>query len=125
MNTCDLLCISAIIHTIGKLCKKNPLILFKPSRCIKASYYIPENRLNFPTTKGFRTKIFAKLVTNTWQFSLIFKPHQVIFIHYMSRIATAIRGLYWMKMTMVNAGLKGLKMSLYVVIFYYIVLFSL
>ena len=31
--------------------------------------------------------------TNTWQFSLIFKPHQTIFIHYKSRIATAIRGL--------------------------------
>ena len=30
---------------------------------------------------------------NTWQFSLIFKPFQVFFIHYKSRIATAIRGL--------------------------------
>ena len=27
-----------------------------------ASFYIPENRLNFPTTKGFRTKISMKLV---------------------------------------------------------------
>ena len=36
--------------------------LFKPSRCIKASFYIPENRLNFPTTKGFRMKIFMQLV---------------------------------------------------------------
>ena len=31
--------------------------------------------------------------TNILQFSLIFKPHQIIFIHYKSRIATAIRGL--------------------------------
>ena len=31
--------------------------------------------------------------TNTWQFSLIFKPHQIIFIHCKSRIATAICGL--------------------------------
>ena len=31
--------------------------------------------------------------TNTWLFSLIFHPDQIIFIHYMSRIATAIRGL--------------------------------
>ena len=31
--------------------------------------------------------------TNTWQFSSIFKPHQIIFIHYKSRIAIAIRGL--------------------------------
>ena len=35
---------------------------FKPSRCIKASFYIPENRLNFPTTKGFRAKLSMKLV---------------------------------------------------------------
>ena len=31
--------------------------------------------------------------TNAWQFSLILKPHPIIFIHYKSRIATAIRGL--------------------------------
>ena len=31
--------------------------------------------------------------TNIWKFSLIFKPQQIIFIHYKSRIATAIRGL--------------------------------
>ena len=43
-----------------------------------------------------------------WHFSLIFHPPEVIFIHYKSRIATAIRGLSWMKMTMVNSGLKGL-----------------
>ena len=29
-------------------------------------------------------------LTNTWQFSLIFHPHQIIFIHYKSRIAAAI-----------------------------------
>ena len=34
----------------------------KPSRCIKASFYIPENRLNFPTIRGFRTKISMQLV---------------------------------------------------------------
>ena len=66
----------------------------------KASFCISEKRRNFPTTKGFRTKIFMKLFyqfSNIWQFSLIFHPLQVIFIHYKSRIATAIRGL---KMTM-------------------------
>ena len=31
--------------------------------------------------------------TNTWQFSVIFHPHQIIFIYYKSRIATAIRDL--------------------------------
>ena len=37
-------------------------------------------------------------------------PHiQVIFIYYKSRIAIAIRGLWWTKMTMINSGLKGLS----------------
>ena len=35
---------------------------FKHSRCIKALFDIPENRLNFPTTSGFRTRISMKLV---------------------------------------------------------------
>ena len=38
------------------------ILTLEPSRCIKASFYIPENRLNFPTTKGFRTRISMKLV---------------------------------------------------------------
>ena len=42
---------------------------FKPSRCIKASFYIPENRPNFPTTRGFRKKIPMKLV---YQYMAIF-----------------------------------------------------
>ena len=42
---------------------------FQPSRCIKASFYIPENRLNFPTIKGAKTKISMKLV---YQYVVIF-----------------------------------------------------
>ena len=42
---------------------------FKSSWCIKASFYIPENRLNFLTTKGFRTKISMKL---DYQYVVIF-----------------------------------------------------
>ena len=45
---------------------------FKPSRCIKASYYLPENILYFPTTRGFRMTISAKLAyqyTNTISFN--------------------------------------------------------
>ena len=38
-------------------CKLNPL----SSRCIKASFYIPENRLNSRTARGLRKKIFMKL----------------------------------------------------------------
>ena len=41
----------------------------KPSRCIKASLNIHENRLNFPTTKGFRVKISIKLA---YQYMVIF-----------------------------------------------------
>ena len=36
-------------------------LTFKPSRCIKASLDIPENRLNSPTTKDFRRKVPIKL----------------------------------------------------------------
>ena len=42
---------------------------FKSPRCIKASFYIPENNLNFPKTRGFRTKIPIKLV---YQYMVIF-----------------------------------------------------
>ena len=42
---------------------------FEPSRCINASFYIPENRRNFPTTKGFRMKISLKMV---YQYMVIF-----------------------------------------------------
>ena len=65
----------------------------KPSRCIKASFYIPENRLNFPTTGGFKMKISMKLVYQYMAIFINFHPLQIIFIHYKSRIATAIRGL--------------------------------
>ena len=80
----------------------------KPSRRLKASFYIPENRPNFPTTDGFRMNI----PMNTWQFSLLFHPHKIIFIHYKSRIATANGGFEWVKMTMVNSGFKGLIITL-------------
>ena len=45
-------------------------------------------------------------------FSLIFHPLQLIFIHYKSWITTAIHFLLWMKMTMVNSGLKGLLLDI-------------
>ena len=42
---------------------------------------------------GFRIKISMKLVYQYMAIFLIFNPLQVIFIHYKSRIATAIRDL--------------------------------
>ena len=54
-------------------------LTFVPSRCIKASFYIPENRLIF--------------LQQTVLEQPIFKLHQIISIHYKSRIAIASRGL--------------------------------
>ena len=54
------------------------LCQLKPSRCIKASFYIPETRLNFPTTRGFRTKISMKLV---YQYMAIFLNSSLISNH--------------------------------------------
>ena len=44
----------------------NPL---SPHDALKHDFYIPEDRLNFPTTKGFRTKMSMKLV---YQYITIF-----------------------------------------------------
>ena len=48
-------------------------VCFKPSRCIKAAFWIPENRFNFPTTRGFRTKIPIKLVHQYMAIFFIFQ----------------------------------------------------
>ena len=55
------------------------------------------------------SEFFYETVLKITVFFFICHPLQVIFIHYKSRIATAIRGSEWMKMTIVNSGLKGLK----------------
>ena len=49
----------------------NPL---SPPRIIKSSFYIPENRLNFPTTKGFRMNISSKLVYQYMAIFFTFSP---------------------------------------------------
>ena len=56
-------------------------------RCIQASFHIPENRLNFPTTKGFRTKISKKLVC---QYMTIFFN---FYTHIKSSLSTTSREL--------------------------------
>ena len=76
---------------------------FQPSRCIKASFYIPENTPDFPTTRGFRMQIS---ITNTMVIFFIF------FTHFQSSSSTTSGELrQWMKMTMVNSGLKGLNIA--------------
>ena len=42
---------------------------------------------------GFRMNIFIKLAYQYMAISLLSHPHQIIFIHYKSRIAPAISGL--------------------------------
>ena len=76
---------SLTLKALSKDYKYN--LLFYP---LKASFYIPENTPNFSTTGGFRRKILMKLV---YQYMAILHPLQLIFIHYKSRIAAAIRGL--------------------------------
>ena len=68
----------------------NPL---SPHAALKHHFTSLKKPLHFPRTRGIRMKISMKLVYDTWWISLIFHPHQVIFIHYKSRIAPAIRGL--------------------------------
>ena len=89
-NTCN--GFGKYVKSIILLCVFTPLP-FKPSRCLKTSFYIPENTLNFSTTKGFRTKTFMKLVYQYKAIVFNFKQHPIIFIHCKSRIAIAIRGL--------------------------------
>ena len=84
----------------------NPL---SPRDALKHHFTSVKTNLIFPQLEVFERKFSWNWFTNTWQFSLIFHPHQIIFIHYKSRIAKAIRGLKWMEMTMVNSGLKGLS----------------
>ena len=60
---------------------------------MEALFYIPNNKIYFPTTRCLKMKISMKLVYQYIAIFFIFKPHQIIFIHCKSRIATAIRGL--------------------------------
>ena len=50
------------------------MIPFKPSRCINASFYIPENRLGFSAKWGFRRKISMKLFYQHMAIFVIFSP---------------------------------------------------
>ena len=46
----------------------------KPSQCIKTSLYIPKNRLNFLTTRGFRMNSVMKLVYQDMEIVYTFSP---------------------------------------------------
>ena len=68
----------------------NPL---SPHDALKHHFTYLKTDLIFPQQKVLERKCPSNWFTDTWQFSVIFKPLQVIFIHYKSRIAAAIRGL--------------------------------
>ena len=89
-----------------QVCKQKML---NPHDALKHHFTSLKTDLIFQQIMALEWKFPWNWFTNTWQFSSIFKPHQIIFIHYKSRIATAIRGLQWMKMTTVISGLKGLN----------------
>ena len=84
----------------------NPL---SPHDAIKHHFKSPKTDLIVPQLRVLERKFPRNWFTNTWQFSLLFHPSQLIFIRYKSRIATEIRDLWWMKMTMINSGFKGLN----------------
>ena len=65
--------------------------IFNP---LSSHYALKHHTTSIKTDLIFlRQRVLEYWFTNTWQFSVILKPHQVIFIHYKSRIATAFRGL--------------------------------
>ena len=68
----------------------NPL---SPHDALKHHFTSLIKDLIFLQQRVLERKFPFNLFTNTWQFSSIFHPLQVIFIHYKSIIATAIRGL--------------------------------
>ena len=64
-----------------------------PRDALKHHFTSLKTDLIFLQPKVLKQKFSWNWFTNTLQFSLLFKPHQIIFIHYKSRIATAILGL--------------------------------
>ena len=80
----------AIWHGFPDIMHINAL---SPHDALKNHFTYLKNRFYFAKTKGFRKENINETFTKTWQFSKNFHPRQVIFIHYKSRIAAAIRGL--------------------------------
>ena len=66
---------------------------FSPHDALKHRFTSLKTDLIFLKQRVLERKFPWNWFTDTWWFTLIFKPHQIIFIHCKSRIATAIRGL--------------------------------
>ena len=78
------------LKTILRTESINPL---SPHDALKHNFTSQKTYLIFRQLGVLERRLPWNCFTNTWQFSFIFKPHLVIFIHYKSRIATAIHGL--------------------------------
>ena len=87
---CSKHCILIAHHHQRCITMINPL---SPHDALKHHFTSLETYLIFLQPRVLERKFPWNWFTNTWQFILIFKPHQLIFIHYKSRIATAIHGL--------------------------------
>ena len=72
---------------------RNPGPPLRSHDAIKHHFTSRKTDLIFLQLGVFQGKFPWNYFSNIWQFSLIFRPLQVIFIHYKSKIATAMRGL--------------------------------
>ena len=70
-----------------------PFNHLSPHDALKHRFTSLKTHLIFLQLGVLERKFPSNWFTNSWQFYLFFQPHQVIFIHYKTRIATAIRGL--------------------------------
>ena len=68
----------------------NPL---SPQDALKHHFTFLKTDLIFLQIRVLEWNFPCDWFTNSWHFFAIFKPHQIILIHYKSRIAIAIRGL--------------------------------
>ena len=89
---------------------------FKPSRCIKALFYIPEYRFNFPTTKGFRMNIPMKLAHQYMAITFTFSPtsshlHSLQAENYDRNLRLVVD-----EDDNIKSGLKGLNQSLWILL---------
>ena len=80
---------------------------FKSSRCIKASFYILEIRLDFPTTRGFMMKISLKLFYKYMEIFFCSPTSSHLHPLQVENCGSNLRFVVG-EMTMVNSGLKGL-----------------
>ena len=74
-------------ETLNRSCF-NPL---SPNDALKHHFTSLKTDLIVQSLRFLERKFPWNWFTKTWQFSVIFKSYQIIFMHYKSRIATAIR----------------------------------